>query len=225
MLRVLVRPALKVLFQPGPFVRPWIEWGALAGVLVVCLSLEPLLLNTGLDRINSTLGASSFGPTVERVVHVDRTESKYLDLTTGNYVVPRQDVGTSLNDISRQWDAAGANADVMGSDGNPIENGETALGIFNASSRNVPDRVWDKPWLLDEFCAQLLTDPPAETSRAVFGRKDGSATWVFHTLHHGAGLLQIVSYAENPRGVKIRYKLCKLAQGVVENSAPSNNGR
>jgi hypothetical protein len=182
--------------------------------------LEPLLLNTGLDRINSTLGASSFSPTIERVVHVDRPESKYLDLTTGNYVAPRQEVGTNWNDLWTQWRAAGADADLMGT----IQNGETALGIFNVSSRNVPDRMWDKPWLLDEFLAKLLTDPTSETAPAVLGREDGSATWAFHTLHHGAGLLQIVGYTENPRGVKIRYKLCKMPSAAAGGGS-SNHGR
>jgi tRNA A-37 threonylcarbamoyl transferase component Bud32 len=227
MLRVLVRPAVKVLFQRGPFVRPWIEWGALAGVLVVCLSLEPLLLNTGLDRLNSTLTASSFGPTFERVVYVDRPESAFLDLTTGNYVASPKEVDGAnwMDNALTAWLAAGADADVMAT----LRDGDTALGICNTSSRPVSARTWNKPWLLDEVETQLLTNPPAETPGvgpvAVLWRETGPATFAFHTLRHGAGLLQIVGYTENPRGVKIRYKLCKLAQGVVESSAPSNTGR
>jgi prepilin-type N-terminal cleavage/methylation domain-containing protein len=39
MLLVLTRPKAKAVFQPGPFVRPWIEWGALGTALFLALTL------------------------------------------------------------------------------------------------------------------------------------------------------------------------------------------
>jgi len=230
MWRVLVRPDVKGLFQKGPFVRPWIEWGALAGVLVICLSGERLLLQTGLDRLNSTLNASSFGPTFERVVYVDRPESTFLDLHTGNYVVPPKELdGANVDGVScwtnnalTAWLAAGADVDVMAT----LANGETSLGVCNMSSlRPVPNRTWDKPWLLDEVETRVLTNTPSSTPEVGVGPVTGATTWAFHTQHHGAGLLQIVADTGDPRGVKIRYKLCKLAPGVAESRAPANKGR
>ena len=197
--------------------------GALAGVLVVCFSLSWLLLETGLERLNSTLNASSFGPTFERVVYVARPESAFLDLATGNYVVSPKDVDAAnwTDSALTKWLAAGADADVMAT----FLDGDTALAICTTSSRPVPDQTWDKPWLLDEVQTQLLTNAPTETPGAgpvvVYSRKSGS-TLVFHTLRHGAGLLQIVGYTENPRGVKIRYK---LALGAAGGGTPSNKAR
>src|ERR1017187_4622012 len=92
MCRVLVRPNVKALFPRGPFARPWIEWGTLVAGLVLALTVSWLLLETGLDRFNSTVTRSSFGPAVERVVYVDRPERAFLDLSTGNYVNPPKEV-------------------------------------------------------------------------------------------------------------------------------------
>ena len=113
--RVLVRPDVKALFQRGPFVRPWIEWGTLVAALVLALTLSWLLLETGLDSINSTLTASSFSPPVERVVYMDRPERAFLDLTTGNYVNPPKDVDQANWQSAELlgWLADGQNADLM----------------------------------------------------------------------------------------------------------------
>ena len=221
MCHVLVRADVKVLFQRGPLVRPWIEWGALAGVVAVCLLLEPLLLEAGLDRLNST----RFGPAFERVVYVDRQESKFLDLTTGHYVVSPEDVGTNWSGALTQWISGGTDADVMAAGVNGLE-GAPVLDTLNAAIRPVSNRAWDKPWLLDADETCVLTNPPSGASvMDVLSRDTVPATYAFHTLRHGAGLLQIVGYTENPRAVKIRYKLCKPALGVVAVETSTNHGR
>ena len=221
MCRVLVRPDVKALFQRGPFARPWIEWGTLAAGLVLAMTVSWLLLETGLDRINSTVTASSFGPAVERVVYVDLPGRAFLNLSTGNYVIPPRDVDPAdwTSEKLSGWLAAGSGADVMATQ----DRGDTRLGICYTSSRQVPNRAWGKPWLLDELPAQLLSNPPSATdSVGVLGCKKGLATFAFHTQHHAAGLLQVLGFTEYPRGVKIRYKLVRNANKVAapNDSAP-----
>jgi preprotein translocase subunit SecD len=43
-----------------------------------------------------------------------------------------------------------------------------------------------------------------------------SAMWFFKTREGGMGLLQIIGFTENPRGVKIRYKLVQPSQAEIE---------
>lgn len=73
--------------------------------------------------------------------------------------------------------------------------------------------MWDKPWLLDVQPVELLTNQPSATLGPVevLPHEDVPATVAFHTLHHGAGLLQILGFTENPRGIRIRYKLAQNA--------------
>jgi len=42
-------------------------------------------------------------------------------------------------------------------------------------------------------------------------------TYIFHTREGGAGILQITGFTENPRGVKIRYKLVQNGQASAAN--------
>jgi serine/threonine protein kinase len=221
MCHVLVRTEVKAQFQRGPFLRPWIEWGALVGGLAFFLLLEPLLLEAGLDRLNST----RFGPAFEHVVYVDRQESKFLDLTTGHYVVSPEEVGTNWSGALTQWISGGTDADVVATGVNGLE-GAPVLDTLNAVIRPVSNRAWDKPWLLDPDETCVLTNPPTGASPMdVLSRDTVPATYAFHTLHHGAGLLQIVGYIENPRAVKFRYKLCKPALDVVAVETSTNHGR
>jgi hypothetical protein len=48
------------------------------------------------------------------------------------------------------------------------------------------------------------------------GRGELPVTFAFKTRQGGMGLLQITGFTENPRGVKIRYKL------VQQSNAPSS---
>jgi hypothetical protein len=43
--------------------------------------------------------------------------------------------------------------------------------------------------------------------------REQSVTWFFKTREGGTGLLQVTGFTENPRGVKLRYRLVKFASG------------
>ncbi|HMP82256.1 MAG TPA: hypothetical protein PKA41_06050 [Verrucomicrobiota bacterium] len=51
---------------------------------------------------------------------------------------------------------------------------------------------------------------------------DPEQAWVFKTREGGIGMLQITGYTENPRGVKIRYKLVQAGPVASENNARSS---
>ena len=215
MCRVLVRPDVKALFQRGPFARPWIEWGTLVAGLVLALTVSWLLLETGLDRFNSTVTRSSFGPAVERVVYVDRPERAFLDLSTGNYVNPPKEVDPAnwRSEELLGWLADGQYADLMAT----LYEGQTCLELCYTSCRDVPSKTWGKPWLLNEVAAQVLTNATAATNPvSVLHPQAGPATYTFHTRRHTAGLLQILGFTDNPRGVKVRYKLVRDSKANVQ---------
>ena len=206
MVRVLLRSDVKALFRRGPFVRPWIEWGALAAALLAAFLLSWLQHAVGLDRINSVFTSASFGPVTERALLVDRRESAFLNLSTGEYVTPPEaiDQANWMSQELRDWLAGRQNADVMVT----VDGGHPRLAFCNTSCRPVPNRAWDKPWLLDEAPVQLLTNQLAATNPVEVVSGEGiPATFVFHTAHQTAGLLQLLGVTEKPRGVRLRYKL------------------
>ena len=219
MYRVLVRPDVKLLFQRRSFVRPWIEWGALVAALLLGLATSWALLATGLDRINSTVTASSFGPEIERVVYVDRPANAFLDLTTGNYVESPEDINPSdwASERLGKWLATNLDADVMAT----VHQGETHLGLCDLTLRTVPNRVWARPWLMNGVEVEVLTNQTVKPeSVAVLDRGEPPTTIVFHARHHTGGLLQVVGYIDNPRGVKIRYKLLQTG-GTAAQTIPT----
>lgn len=48
------------------------------------------------------------------------------------------------------------------------------------------------------------------------GRGELPVTFAFKTREGGRGLLQITGFTENPRGVKIRYKLVQASKSKPE---------
>jgi tRNA A-37 threonylcarbamoyl transferase component Bud32 len=231
MIWVLMRPGVKRLFQRGLLARPWIEWAALAAVALLMVGIEQALLAAGLERMNSVLTASSFGPPVECVVEVDHPERAFFSLNAGEYVKPPPAVDPAdwrslrLN----QWLAAGANADVMAT----LDHGEPRLALCEmASCRPVADEAWNRPWLLNDVEVQVLTNwsmarPPGQEGPViVLGGAEPPTTWVFQSRHGLAGLLQVLRLTDNPPKVKFRYKclLPKVAAphaSVVGGPAPA----
>ena len=53
--------------------------------------------------------------------------------------------------------------------------------------------------------------------------RDQSVTWFFKTREGAMGILQLVSFTNDPPSAKIRYKLVQRTNGVAEISVPLNN--
>jgi hypothetical protein len=77
---------------------------------------------------------------------------------------------------------------------------------FDLIAVPVASNEWDMaPARLDYYLAAAKAGTPVTMS----AKGDLSATYVIRTREGGRGLLQIVGVTDNPRGVKIRYKLAQ----------------
>jgi hypothetical protein len=88
----------------------------------------------------------------------------------------------------------------------PEVNGLVGLDI---AAIPVGNELWNES-TASGVLEQLSSAKPQDT----FFFKAGGVlpgTWLFRTREGGAGILQITGFAENPRGVRIRYKLVRNA--------------
>ena len=87
---------------------------------------------------------------------------------------------------------------------------------FDAIILAAPTNGWDTLTPIDvAYHWNLLQDQPMQMK--MFGAKSGqSDTYFFRTREGGVGLLQITGFTEDPRGVRLRYKL-------VQNSTSTNS--
>ena len=202
--RVLSRSDVKSQFQKTPGSRPGLEWGTLAAALFLAVLVSWTLLAAGLDRFNATLGASSFDSVAECTVLVEPPAGGFLDLASGKAITPPP------GDDPIAWMQTGPKDFVLAT----TDHGETRLGLASLWSHAVPNRVWNQPWLLDETSVLLLTTnlPVVQKNIEYIRRGKLPQTIAFQSPHHRAGLLQITGFTENPRGVRIRYKLVQSAR-------------
>lgn len=152
-------------------------------------------------------GPVTFGPVIERVVNDDdrRLGNFLIDLDNGELISPQvnemQKAGIGLE----EW---------------IIENGIDAVGETNTSVKGLIG--------VDMIAIPLASErwhaiSPEDVRKAVALGKPGRpihisgkgelpATYLFATREGGMGLLQIVGFVSEPRGVKIRYKMVQSAQ-------------
>ncbi|MCF7787597.1 MAG: serine/threonine protein kinase [Prosthecobacter sp.] len=165
-----------------------------------------------------------FGPVIERVIihPADGTEDYFLDLDSGNFVAAPDDVFNLLRNRFNEVTKTGRTDE-------PIKNWAQTSGGDLSLAFTSPDVTLALyggaivfPTLLfesadarevlrmaDEVSQQRKRDGKALPPLTMFHRHalDLEGAFVFHTREGGIGLLQIVNSTENPRGVKIRYKL------------------
>jgi hypothetical protein len=176
----------------------------------------------------------SFGPVIERVVN-DNGRDVFLDLDTGKLMddpddhfqtseVMKGDIAadviewTSSNgvDLLLRWEKQGPHIKMPAVLADDIDFGkmlafhmrscDMVLIFTNAeawadlSARDVVTQMMSAqpngPW-------NMLNDTPSTNNNA----------WIFRTRDGGMGILQITGFTDNPRGVKIRYKLVQNSIG------------
>jgi len=150
-----------------------------------------------------------FGPAVEQVLTLDdKGQSACLNLVSGQLV--------SLPPYARGgWLPAGAK--VPPSDSLPSglsfdrrllhDDNPTAYVTGGTQLRFLTNEKWDKMSAVEALMIANTIKKNHETMGSVFQRFP--TTYLFKTPSGSSGLLQIVGTNENPRGVKIRYKLVK----------------
>jgi serine/threonine protein kinase len=166
----------------------------------------------------------SFGPVIERVVADSKADFKTEAERTNAATMINFDSGLLLAGPSAIWaEDAKAQRSWMQTNGVdalgviPQVNGLVGLDMKVAA---VPPSAWD---LVPEpdFTNQLAGVTARETT-VLSGQMGSFSTWFFQTRKGRMGILQITGFTENPRGVKIRYKL--VQNGGATSNRPNTNG-
>jgi WD40 repeat protein len=162
----------------------------------------------------TTSPSASFGPVLERIVE-EPSAPGYLwfDLDAGKAISAANAFADRKADQvededARQWRIRNG-VDV----GAVFEAGRAGLGSLDPGlvSAPVKEDQWEQmtPAALEE----VLRASPGEAAGMMTGEKL-PATFVFKTRDGGRGLLQIIGFTGQPRGLKIRYKLLTPAKGA-----------
>lgn len=159
-------------------------------------------------------GNLSFGPVVERVV--DMAKPGGLDLESGTFKAVEPESMSKGPEWSQQ---AGIDLIVLKPEGtNAVE--ISGLIFVDARPSEVDVSFWQKSaaklLASPSFAAmlKLTAEQAASPQSKIWWREtrnkrdaEDTPTYVFKTREGGMGILQITGFTENPRGVKIRYKL------------------
>jgi tRNA A-37 threonylcarbamoyl transferase component Bud32 len=160
-------------------------------------------------------GRAAFGPVIERVVADSKADFKSEAERTNALMMIDFDSGSLLAGPSAVWEE-GTNSqqtwmqthgvDALGVV--PQVNGLVCLDMKVAA---VPPSAWDETTAL--AVSNQLAGIKAQGTAVLSGQEGSLSTWLFQTREGGMGILQITGLAENPRGVKIRYKLAQNGGG------------
>jgi len=153
----------------------------------------------------------SFGPVIERVV-ADSKASFANEAEKSNALIMIDfDTGSLFAGSSAKW-KAGTNSQKAWMQSKGVD----AMGVIpkvNGLMGLDMKVVSVQPAAWDETSAATVMDQlsQAKMQEVVLIKCQGDfpSTWLFQTREGGGGILQITGFPENPRGVKIRYKLVR----------------
>ncbi|MFN7140130.1 MAG: hypothetical protein ACK4UN_12415, partial [Limisphaerales bacterium] len=173
------------------------------------------------ETINTNWG---FSQEIERTVNDDGAgRDFFIDFDTATLHTPPADLRVSDTNAFLKWvESNGIDA-----------SGETGAGVrglvgIGMSVRPIPSQRWDaltpEDVLNDEVLASGSPTAPAYAGiQAAFITAKGELpeTYLFKTREGAMGVLQITGFAEEqPRGVKIRYKLVETARKKTDTALP-----
>jgi serine/threonine protein kinase len=203
--------------------RPFVEWGLTVMVLLIVFSYVRIpcenRLKTGVyftnlkSAVTVQTNAPAFGPVVERVL-IDpdaRREKETLNLQSGElFSLP---IGAGEND--RRVLALLKSAGDCFAEYDDFVSGRWALITQGLKLSDLRPAQWER--ITPAEIAQALTKPsvvqhvtpPELPGATLYVFPDGllPLTFAVETRQGVRGILEITGFTENPRGVKIRYKL------------------
>jgi hypothetical protein len=221
-LNCVIEPGLRAELENSPMV--FIRWEKLRArqALLAILDSRDLQLvensETGVARITRKTADTnlkpakeplavaqnlSFGPVVERVVEqCCEPDFEWFDLDKG--------IAFSAGNLSEDINDPALEAWLRKSGGDVAANSGSSPDLISRGDDFISLPVLASLW--DSASAEKIWQLAAEARPAkkiALMLSDGKfpATFVFKTREGGTGLLQITGFTENPRGVKIRYKL------------------
>ena len=174
---------------------------------------------------------AAFGPVIERVVgdpEEQDAKDAFLDLDTGRLLTPPISLLKEAGRTQKAWMAENR-VDlwfhIMRREGKPIGGDVNGPEMIIAST---PAALWDTlaPSELPVTLARARdarNGPPGAPAVQPILDEDGRGnTYAFQTREGGIGILQIIGFTDNPKGVKIRYKMVSaLASMAPVQPAPS----
>jgi hypothetical protein len=188
---------------------PWL-WGEIADIALRPLSIppahEPVSNAVPFQPTASlvrTKPPSGFGPIIERVVNSDgATENILIDFDSGRLLFPPPELNRKDRAALEAWlrkEGVDALADA----------GDTVRGFvgFDMIARPVTARQWDYVTGAAVAGNEFLTLGTLGSPVFLSAKGQLPETFLIKTREGGMGILQITGFTENPRGVKIRYKL------------------
>jgi predicted Ser/Thr protein kinase len=197
-------PRGQLIFHEGTY-GPAIERIVIADLLTEAGETLPVCVSVQKPEAISS-PAPSFGPVTERILNLkDQGLTEVLDLDSGK-VVPPPKLKSSL-------DAAFVSAIMPTGVAIISQTAQHPMMLLGRQTSVAPlpeqnkDREWNdmSPQQLTESYANEMSLENSSDTASAFG--DLPNTFMFKTLAGRVGLLQITGFTENPRGVKIRYKL------------------
>jgi hypothetical protein len=186
----------------------------------------PLIVSQRADQVAKLVGTSltnagklKFGPVIERMLIDSKNSFENEAERTNAMIMIDLDIGSLLSGSQAMWDAG---TDVQkrwmqtnGVDALCVVPGVGGLVGLDMKTLSVPPPTWDEVSM--KMLNQLVGSPrqetvsltlPLPTAYALQNAKEAAApTWLFQTREGAMGVLQITGFTDNPRGVKIRYKL------------------
>ncbi|MBN2437533.1 MAG: biopolymer transporter ExbD, partial [Deltaproteobacteria bacterium] len=152
---------------------------------------------------------ASFGPVIEQVVYDDVSgRDCFVDFDTGKLLTPPMSLKGVNGGIETWVREQGIDA------GSDFDKTPGLLGIDMIA---IPlDFEMDEAVghsLLAKSAMAMLTHGKPGYPVKISGQGERSNSYAFQTREGGKGILQITGFSENPRGVKIRYKLVERTSG------------
>ncbi len=153
----------------------------------------------------------SFGPVFERVVADSKAHFENETERTNALMMIDFDSGRLVAGSSAMW-AADTNSQKLWMQTNGVDAMcvmPEVNGLIGLDMKVVTMRAPEAWGLSASAFSNLLNQAKVQETVLLSGRKGSLATWLFQTRKGAMGILQINGFTDNPRGVKIRYKLVK----------------
>ena len=173
----------------------------------------------GLNQMNNPVVDLRFGPEQESILPPLNGNYTFLNLRANRLVT------TSISDLESRlffdWQRAnGADVGAAVEEKFPVlvaYGMATAPAIANGLDNASPADIWYN-WNL------MVNEPKARTT-LVKPPTNGTDTYYFRTRDDTWGVLQITGFTENPRGVKLRYKLIQNSQTTTNTPMKTNSSK
>jgi serine/threonine protein kinase/LysM repeat protein len=194
------------------FLVPYLWKDNSAHYLVVVYEVSPrgnAPIQTAKQPVKQPLPVLSFGPVVERLVADSSARYASEGERTNALFMIDFDSGRLFAGSSELW-AAGKETELAWMQTNGVDAMgfiHTFNGLAGVDMKLVA--VSASMWVegVNTSTRDQLTHSEPQETAVMDTEKNPSKTWLFKTREGGLGILQITGFTENPRGVKIRYKL------------------